>query len=332
MNGLTLVGISISNETKSSKDSNIIYLKENEFNEFYNKNHNLYIMNDEINLLKQFYNVRLHTIPVYVTNFAGYQFLFSRYTEWLTCGGFHERMRKSFIKYMPKVFFNLYYKRYLQVLSNSNVYALSVYQALNINRIGNIRMSGTIYPPIDTTLFKSKPKKKNYIVVYLGNCTDTNTFDLTNILSRIKDKIKDYELISLGNRNLSTKISASTGIEVTHFPYLERVELYKFLSEAFFFINPIFNGDFEITPIESLLSETPVVSYILPFMEVTGQSKLIANIENYDEVESKIKMWMDMDISEEFCILKEKISKAMDCKIIAKKIYCSLKLSYKNPV
>ncbi|PSN81861.1 hypothetical protein B9Q01_09745 [Candidatus Marsarchaeota G1 archaeon OSP_D] len=53
-------------------------------------------------------------------------------------------------------------------------------------------------------------------------------------------------------------------------------------------ITPIYNGNFEMVPIESLLSGTPVITYIQPFIEVTGQSLLIANINNKKELKENL--------------------------------------------
>jgi hypothetical protein len=43
-----------------------------------------------------------------------------------------------------------------------------------------------------------------------------------------------------------------------------------------------------MVPIESLLSGTPVITYIQPFIEVTGQSLLIANINNKKELKENL--------------------------------------------
>lgn len=52
-----------------------------------------------------------------------------------------------------------------------------------------------------------------------------------------------------------------------------------------------------MVPIESLLCGTPVVSFIQPFMEVTGQSPMISNILSCAEIKAKVKMWEQLELS-----------------------------------
>lgn len=327
-NGLKLIGVVLSSKNEGIDDvANVIFLSNDNFKQFYESNPSIYFVNDELNLLNKFYEKKLPNLPIYVTNFVGYQFVYTRYIEWMTCNNLDTKLRRILLKYIPnQLCYNYFYKQYLNVLSHSPIFALSVSQALNIGRIVNFPVSGIFNPPIDAKQFFSKPKKKNKVVIYLGNCTETNVIDLINILIKTKEIVNEFEVVSIGNNIVRDFVSKKTGMLINHYPFLERPKLYELFAEAIFFINPIFNGDFEVMPIEALLSGTPVVSYTLPFLEVTGQSLLIANIENYNEVKQKIKIWIGNDLTEEIQELKRKVLSAMDCQIVAKRIYDSLSL------
>jgi len=43
------------------------------------------------------------------------------------------------------------------------------------------------------------------------------------------------------------------------------------------------------------MSGTPVISFIQPFMEVTGQSEMVANILNLSEIKAKVLLWRKLD-------------------------------------
>jgi len=93
---------------------------------------------------------------------------------------------------------------------------------------------------------------------------------------------------------------------------LDRKDLSKEYSKHLVTITPIYNGNFEMVPIESLLSGTPVITYIQPFIEVTGQSVLIANINNKKEIKRKFNYWFSNDLSHDLKIMKGKILDVMD--------------------
>jgi hypothetical protein len=44
--------------------------------------------------------------------------------------------------------------------------------------------------------------------------------------------------------------------------------------------------------LSSLLCGTPVITFPQPFMEVTGDSPMVANIEKPPEVRTKVRSWM----------------------------------------
>ncbi|MGC9167248.1 MAG: hypothetical protein ACP5GR_06390, partial [Thermoplasmata archaeon] len=73
---------------------------------------------------------------------------------------------------------------------------------------------------------------------------------------------------------------------------------------------------FEMVPIQSLLCGTPVITYIQPFMEVTGQSNLIANIYNSYELKRKFKIWQS-NLDDELNSVKKKILSFMDNRIVS---------------
>ena len=76
---------------------------------------------------------------------------------------------------------------------------------------------------------------------------------------------------------------------------LSREELSACYRSHFLTICPIFNGNFEMVPVESLMSGTPVISFVQPFMEVTGQSEMVANILNLSEIKAKVLLWRKLD-------------------------------------
>ena len=77
------------------------------------------------------------------------------------------------------------------------------------------------------------------------------------------------------------------------------------------------SGNFELVPVESLILGTPVISYKQPFMEVTGNSLLIADPNSESELENKVSKWMSGDIVKERVDLQNRIMSVMNPKKIA---------------
>jgi hypothetical protein len=105
------------------------------------------------------------------------------------------------------------------------------------------------------------------------------------------------------------------GIKMNYLGKISREDLIKEYSLHFLTIAPVFNGNFEMVPIQSLLSGTPVITYLQPFMELTGECIMVANINNLIEVKDKIIAWKDLNV-----LTREKIKSIILERMNAKRV------------
>ena len=71
-----------------------------------------------------------------------------------------------------------------------------------------------------------------------------------------------------------------------------------------------------MVPIQSLLCGTPVISFAQPFLEVTGENNMIANIQNSGEIKYKTEQWKNFD-QQEKKLVRRLIFKKMGSRKVA---------------
>ncbi|MEM3845407.1 MAG: hypothetical protein QXU98_06880, partial [Candidatus Parvarchaeota archaeon] len=124
---------------------------------------------------------------------------------------------------------------------------------------------------------------------------------------------------SFGDKFVSDYFNKKFNFNLNYLGKLERKELNNEYGKHLLTISPIYNGTFEMVPIESLLCGTPIITYVQPFMEVTGQSVLISNINNEKEIERNFYIWLK-DIDNERLYMRNKILDVMENVKIGKEL------------
>lgn len=205
---------------------------------------------------------------------------------------------------------------YWRTLSRYPLFSQSLWTGMLTERVYSIPIQGTVYTPIDVELFTFPPKtERDGILVFLGDASDTDLQALWEIINALQSEHFgniDY----FGDESSGTQFKSTYGIKMNFIGKLNRKELIKQYASHIVTITPVFNGNFEMVPIQSLLAGTPVISFMQPFIEVTGNSDMIANINNIGEIRRKAKLWVNAspDIRNK---IKIKILKVMDSRKIA---------------
>lgn len=206
------------------------------------------------------------------------------------------RMRNRFASWIPNVMAIRLSGLYQRTLKMYPTFAQSLWTGLLLERMFSVPVLGTLLIPADRRLYDfPMPSKREDVLVFLGDASDTdlNALEATlNTLGNDMNSNIDY----FGDRETGRIFADEFGREMNFMGRVERNELLREYSEHEFTITPVFNGNFEMVPIQSLLCGTPVISFNQPFMEVTGESDMIANIHNPGEIRNKVQMWKKLDM------------------------------------
>jgi len=183
---------------------------------------------------------------------------------------------------------------YWRTLKMYPVFAQSLWTALMLERIFSVPVLGTLLIPVDRNFYEFPTQnKREGVLVFLGDASDTDLNTLNKTLTLLdSDDISRIDYF--GERKSGEIFEKKFGRKMNFIGKVERRELLKEYSEHELTISPIFNGNFEMVPIQSLLCGTPVISFNQPFMEVTGESDMIANIHNAGEIKNKVRMWKSL--------------------------------------
>jgi hypothetical protein len=310
----------------------------NELMQFIIKNKDgdsLFITIDDFSVMKALYRLpRTINVLIWVNYFKGHAFLFKKYRD---IEKEHEISAIEWLKwklaaYIPQSLALLISRKYRGVLSNSFVLAQSIWSALLTERVYSIYVKGVLYLPIDSNMYiERESKKRSGILVFMGNHIETklkSLFETIKTLERVEQKFSiDY----FGSQTTGQKFMKKYGIDMNYIGSVNREELLLEYASHIIFISPIYNGNFEMAPIESLLSGTPVISYLQPFAEISGFTDMIANINNLTEIEIKARIWIRSD-GVDMTPVKEQIAKNMDKDVVAKKLleYSEMAITMKN--
>ncbi len=208
---------------------------------------------------------------------------------------------------------------YWRTLKMYPVFAQSLWTGLMLERMFSVPVLGTLLIPVDRRLYEfPMPSKREGLLVFLGDASDTDLNALNKTLIMLgSDEISNIDYF--GDRESGEIFKKKFGREMNFIGKVERRELLKEYSEHELTISPVFNGSFEMVPIQSLLCGTPVISFNQPFMEVTRESDMIANIHNAGEIRTKVQIWksLTMDSRER---MKNIILEKMESKKVAENL------------
>lgn len=284
---------------------------------------NIFFTIDDYNLLRAIYGVNFNNkVIIWVHYFIGHRFIFRRYNEIDSTFSLStwNKIVNRLAGFIPIDFLPIMFRKYIEPLKKNFILSQSVWTDLLLERIYSIRTMGLLPIPIFSELWQySHGAKKEGIIVFLGNYSETDLNSLHVTLKLTKEYLNTSKIDYFGNEKTGSLFSKEFGIPLNYLGKLSQEELKENYQNHILTICPIYNGNFEMVPVESILCGTPTITYIQPFMEVAGSSAMIANILNHVEIKIKIDKWIGLDT---YLIEKErkKILERMDSNKVGKSL------------
>ena len=284
---------------------------------------NLFFTIDDYNLLKAIYGIEFNRkVIIWAHYFIGHRFIFRRYNK--IDPKFSNRIWNKIVNglagFIPIAFLPIMFRKYIGPLKKNFILSQSVWTDLLLERIYSIQTMGLLPIPILPEIWQySNDTKKEGIIVFLGNYSETDLNCLYVTIKLIKDYVNTSKVDYFGSEETGSIFSREFGIPLNYLGKLSQEKLNENYQNHILTICPIFNGTFEMVPVESILSGTPTITYIQPFMEIVGSSVMIANILNHAEIKIKINKWIGLDA---YVIDKErkKILEKMDSNKVGKSL------------
>lgn len=155
--------------------------------------------------------------------------------------------------------FSILRHRYLEKLSKAYiVIANSRTTETLLYTLYGIISRGTVYPPVDTEIFKplNKPKK-NQVMLYLGSHVGDTDPKLVEMTCKILNQ-KGIHVISFGNKRLAARLREKC--EAEYLSDISDEELAKLYSESIITITPQVWEQFGYVAAESIACGTPVLA------------------------------------------------------------------------
>ncbi len=297
----------------------------------------IFITIDDYEVIDALYDIKRETsvnLLIWIQYFKGHNFLFKKYRDIdpnLSSGvmGKFSLKLKSII---PPIIVSFFLNKYIKLLSESFVVTQSIWSALLTERVYSISVKGVLQIPIDHQIYQNNNRQRiNRALVFMGNSNETDlksTYSTIRIIEEITGVSSfDYFGLKETGEIFSTKYS----ITMNYLGSLTREQLISEYGIHILFISPIYNGNFEMMPIESILTGTPVITFLQPFQEITGFSEMIANINNPEEIKIKVREWISLN-KEKKTSVRNKIVELMDPKVVARKLteYAGMAMRGKN--
>ena len=266
-----------------------------------NSDSTVFVTVDSTYILNKLYRVIGQVkILVWAHYFFGHRFIFSRYNsiDSFFKIGLKRRYALRFSEFVPFIIIKIISHKYISTLKHSTIISQSIWTDLLLERVYSIRTKGILHIPVDPEAYYVNTKKREpTILIFLGNPFETDLHALNTALLSIQEVLRIKAIDFFGSEETGKIFQQRFTINLRFLGKLERKDLAEEFRSHFLTITPIYNGNFEMVPIESLLCGTPVVSFIQPFMEVTGQSPMISNILSCAEIKAKVKMWEQLELS-----------------------------------
>jgi hypothetical protein len=262
-------------------------------------NETVFLTIDDYYTLSMLYGIeqRKHLL-IWAHYFVGHRFIFHRYNEidpLFNISQFNIIFRKI-AEMVPIQLLRILMRKYIKTLSSNYVVSQSVFTDLLLERVYAIRTMGILSIPVASDAFPMNiSSRSERILIFLGNFDETDLGSLFDAIKVIKKEMNPDGFDFFGTEQTGNIFQKHYNIKMNYIGKLSAEELAHNYQTHCLTICPIYNGTFEMVPIESLLSGTPVISFIQPFIEVTGQSLMVANILNSEEIRSKILNWKNLD-------------------------------------
>ncbi len=262
-------------------------------------------------------NEKIENLIIWAHYFYGSRFIFQLYRNNRTVlhTPITSRLRNLFAATIPNSMAIQISRFYRRTLLTYPVFSQSIWTGLLLERMFSVPVLGTIHIPVNEELYNfEEPEKRDGILIFLGNAGETDLKLLNRVLSAL-----DPDLLSrldyFGNEKIGKEFEDIYKIRMNFIGKLERKCLLRQYSDHLITISPIFDGNFEMVPIQSLLCGTPVISFAQPFLEVTGENNMTANIQNLGEIKYKVKQWRNLDENEKKSIRRSILEKMESRKV-----------------
>ena len=260
---------------------------------------NIFFTIDDYNLLRTIYGVNLNKkIIIWAHYFIGHRFIFRRYNQIDSKFSVSKwgKILNHLTGFVPIAFLPIIFRKYIEPLKKNFVVSQSVWTDLLLERIYSIQTMGLLPIPVESGMWQHYPEqKKEGVIVFLGNYSETDLNCLKVTLKLLKEYIQLSKIDYFGSEETGTLFSKEFDMPLNYLGKLSQEKLRESYQNHILTICPIFNGNFEMVPIESILCGTPTITYIQPFMEISGNSEMIANILNQTEIKVKIINWKRID-------------------------------------
>ena len=192
---------------------------------------------------------------------------------------FKERLLFSLLKFVP---FSVLSRKYIDLVSNCDlVLANSRVTTTLLHTLYNLDVSGVVYPPTDTEVFKPTiyTQESKEIVLYLGShLTDTGRDFVENIVECVSRQKCIANLF--GNSRLASIVKDKYGDVVIYHENLKDEELAEIYSRSLITVCPQRWEQFGLVPVESMACGTPVLAFnCMGFLEtiINGKTGWLAN-------------------------------------------------------
>lgn len=205
---------------------------------------------------------------------------------------------------------------YWETLRRYPVVAQSLWTELLLERVFSVPTLGTLLVPVDPQICNvdlTLPRAGT--LVFLGDQTETSLTALHTTLCALGEELT-HPIDYFGDQRSGMLFAHEFGINMNYLGKISRSDLSLHFSKHLMTIAPVYNGTFEMVPIESLLCGTPVVSFPQPFMEVVGESKMVKCIWNLKGVTESVTEWSNLRF-EERVEMRERILKRMNSLVVA---------------
>ena len=283
----------------------------------------IFVTIDDFYITKMLYGRNANdNLLIWANYFCGHRFIFHRYNEIdpLFFTGFLIRLFGRLSESIPNLLFRILCRKYIGTLAKTNVVSQSIWTDLLLERVYSIKTKGVLPIPLNQELLPINIQERApKLLLFLGNYNETDLSSLYDAIEAVKGVVNIDAIDFFGTEETGKIFQSHFHIELTYVGKISREELSICYRSHFLTICPIFNGTFEMVPVESIMSGTPVISFIQPFMEVTGQSQMIANILNVPEIKTKTLLWnkLDSEIREKE---RNKILVVMDSRKVAEQL------------
>ena len=264
-------------------------------------------------------NRKIENLVIWAHYFYGARYIFRLYrdssAEFTTT--FRTRLLNLFAASIPNSATIRLSGFYWKTLIRYPIFSQSIWTGLLLERVYSIPVTGMVLIPVDQGLYNfPEEEKREGTLIFLGERRETDLRSLQSVLKTVDAQVLS-RLDYFGNEETGKIFEEAYGIKINFIGKIGRRDLLRNYSEHFMTIAPIFDGNFEMVPIQSLMCGTPVISFAQPFLEVTGENDMTANIRNLGEVRRKVQQWKGLS-AEARKSMKASILEKMDSKKVAK--------------